>query len=113
MTAAFHRRKASFPMNSCQILVWNVRGLNNRACCAAVRSIVIQERVSILCIQETKVVKFSISMISDTLGPDFDYIYLSSVGAAGDVLVSWRRDQWHGLHTSVASIFHHGFLITG
>ena len=48
-----------------------------------------------VCLQETKVAVFSVNMINELLGPDFDYSYLPSVGVSEGVLVRWRRDKWH------------------
>lgn len=49
-----------------------------------------------LCIQETKVAKFDVSMIYDIMGTDFEYFYLPADGVSGGVLVAWRRDVWIG-----------------
>ena len=55
-------------MNYNQFLVWNARGLNSRACRTVVRDIIVQERVSVVCLQETKVDDFSVSMINERHG---------------------------------------------
>lgn len=44
------------------ILVWNVRGLNMRARRDVVREFVLKERVSLLCLLETKIDVLSVSM---------------------------------------------------
>jgi exonuclease III len=54
-------------MSDSKFLVWNVRGLNSRASRVCVRDIVLLEAVSVVCLQETKVELFSLSMISDLL----------------------------------------------
>lgn len=54
-------------------LVWNARGLNSRARRSAVRSIVEQQRASIVCLQESKIENFSVSMNCDVSGIDFDF----------------------------------------
>lgn len=53
--------------------------------------------------QETKVAAFSVSMISELLGPDFDYSCLPSVGVSGGVLVGWRTDTWLASHPSIGT----------
>ena len=59
-----------------------------------VRDVIVLERVFVVYLQETKVVVFSVNMINELLGPDFDYSCLPSVGVSGGVLVGWRRDKW-------------------
>lgn len=44
-----------------------------------------------LCLQETKVANFSVTMANDLMGSSFDYVYLPSVGGA-----RW----WRGVVTS-------------
>jgi exonuclease III len=80
-------------MNHDQILIWNARGLNSRARCTTVKDIIVLERASIACIQETKVDDFSVNMINEILGPDFDCAFLPSLGVAGGVLIGWRWDR--------------------
>jgi exonuclease III len=41
-------------MTNENIMIWNVRGMNAHARRNSVREFVMQERVSILCLQETK-----------------------------------------------------------
>jgi exonuclease III len=41
-------------MDNENILIWNARGLNGRARRAALADLVAQERVSLVCVQETK-----------------------------------------------------------
>jgi exonuclease III len=49
-------------MSNNHLLVWNTRGLNSRARRSMVRNIVVQQRASISCLQESKVANFSVSM---------------------------------------------------
>jgi len=81
-------------MSTNHLLVWNVRGLNSRARRSVVREFVDQHRVSVLCVQETKVANFTVLMASDLTGSSFDYVCLPTVGASGGTLVAWRRDLW-------------------
>lgn len=102
-------------MNYDQFLVWNARGLNSRARRTAVRDILVLERASVVCLQETKVASFSVRMISELMGLDFDYSFLPSVGVSGGVLIGWRRDCWRGAHTEIAafSVTVHLFPVDG
>lgn len=70
-------------MSSNHILVWNARGLNSRARRSVVREFVVSQRISVLCLQESKVQNLSVTMANDITGPDFDYVCLLSVGAPG------------------------------
>jgi hypothetical protein len=57
-TTRKYRRKtfscANVFMDNENILIWNARGLNGRARRAALADLVAQERVSLVCVQETK-----------------------------------------------------------
>jgi len=83
-----------FFMSGEQFLIWNARGLNSRARRTAVRDVIVLERVSVVCLQGTKVAVFSVNMINELLGLDFGCSCLLSVGVSGGVLVGWRRDKW-------------------
>jgi hypothetical protein len=63
-------------MLSENILVRNVRGLNDHAHCNVLRDMVDSEGVSLLCIQETKMSVISHSDVLSILGTRFDYAYL-------------------------------------
>lgn len=81
----------SFSMSYEQFLIWNARGLNSRARRTAVRDVISLERVVVVCLQETKVAVFSVNMLNELLGPDFDYSFLPSIGVSRGVLIGWRR----------------------
>ena len=59
-----------------------------------VREFVLQERVSVLCLVETKIDVLSSAMAADLMGTSFDYALLPSIGTSGGVLVAWCRDDW-------------------
>lgn len=88
-------------MSAHSVLIWNVRGLNMRACRDAVRELWARERASILCRVKTKVDVLSQAMANDLMGLSFDYLCLPSVGASGGIIVAWRRDEW----TSTGSVY--------
>lgn len=68
-------------------LVWNVRGLNARARRDVVRTFVDQERVSVICLQETKLDVIDDRMVCDLLGRSFGYHYLPAHNTCGGILV--------------------------
>lgn len=94
-----------FLMSANHILIWNARGLNSRARRNAVRDVAEQQRASIVCLQETKIQNFHVSMNIDTSGIDFDYAYLPAAGTAGGVCVAWRRDLWGASPPDVRRFF--------
>jgi exonuclease III len=51
-----------FFMNN-QFLIWNACGLNSRARRTAVKDVFVLQQVSVVCLQETKVVVFSLPMM--------------------------------------------------
>ena len=71
-----------------------MRGLNGRARRNVVRDLVTQERVSLVCLHETKLSVICNSLANEILGSMFDYDYMSSANVAGGVLFGWQRDQW-------------------
>jgi len=83
------------------LIFWNARSLNNRARRNVVRTIVSQQRASIVCLQETKIANFSVPLNCDVTGTDFDYCSLPAVGASGGAVSSWRRDLWDVSSTEV------------
>jgi len=52
-------------MSDNHILFWNARGLNSRARRSVVRNIVQQQQASIVCLQESKIANFSVSLNID------------------------------------------------
>jgi exonuclease III len=63
-----------------RLLCWNVRGLNARAHRDVVADLVSQEKISLLCLQETKLAVIDESLITNMLGSSFAYFYLPASG---------------------------------
>lgn len=59
-------------MDISHILIWNVRGLNQRAKRDSVRNIVQSSHADIVCLQETKVARITLRHTLSALEPDFD-----------------------------------------
>lgn len=76
------------------IFIWNARGLNMSARRAVVREFLSQERVSVVCLVETKLSDLCIAWANELLGMAFDYVCLPSMGASGGIVVAWRREDW-------------------
>lgn len=80
-------------MNCCNLLVWNIRGLNSVARRAVVRAFVRHNAVSMICLQETKMSTFDSSLVSEICGPSFTgFAFSPSEGASGGLLVAWTDD---------------------
>ena len=79
-------------MNPCNILFWNVRGLNSRARQDSVNTLVRALKVDVVCIQETKIEGSAQGTLLSTLGSAFShFVELPSVGASGGILVAGKN----------------------
>jgi hypothetical protein len=93
-------------MNPENILVWNVCGLNAKSHKDALRSLVTSERVSLVCIQETKLHVIDDFLVMQVLGSRLDYSFLLAIGTHGGILVAWRTSVWmHRLPQHATSQF--------
>jgi exonuclease III len=69
---------------NCNILSWNVRGLNSPDKRLMVRNLLRQWRVDIICLQETKLDHISRRDVISVWGcPYVDWCYVAAIGAAG------------------------------
>ena len=75
-------------------LVWNVRGLNSRARRDVVRELVVQENISLLSLQETKLADCPQNLVMNGCGAGFDFLCQPASGTCGGILLAWRRDIW-------------------
>jgi hypothetical protein len=64
-----------------------VRGLNGHARHNVIREFLVQERATLVCIQETKLSIVCNSLANEILGPTFDYDYLPAVNVSGGILL--------------------------
>jgi hypothetical protein len=94
----------------CNILSWNVRGLNSPNKRIMVRNLLRQWRVDIVCLQETKLELISKTVINSIWGcPYVDWCYVAGIGAAGGILLTWdkrvvsRLDMEVGEHVAACS----------
>lgn len=85
-------------MDSEACLIWNVRGLNSRTRRDMVRTVVHQERISLICLQETKMAVIDDHVVRDLMGGSFDYSYLPAHNTSGGILIAWRTNIWSGSH---------------
>jgi exonuclease III len=76
------------------ILVWSIRGLNTRSHHDSLRELVKAERLSLMCIQESKLDDVSGYDIMQMFGPGFDYSFLPADHTRGGIIVAWRSSVW-------------------
>ena len=75
-------------------LVWNVRGLNDRARRDLVREFVAVSRAVFVVLSESKLESVTPYDVMIILGPRFDgFAYLPAVGTCGGILVGWQSDR--------------------
>lgn len=75
---------------NCVVFNWNVRGLTNPARRKVVRDMTLQNRASIVCIQESKLAFVDRAIIAETLGTTFceNFCFLPVGGTRGGIILS-------------------------
>lgn len=80
----------SFFMNPNCFLIWNVRGLNDRSKRDTVKSLVLDVKSSLVCLQETNLSIVSAYDVMSILGAGFSgYVFCPASGTSGDIQVAW------------------------
>ena len=78
-------------MDQCNFLIWNVRGLNSRARRDNVKTLVLDIKPSLICLQETKMSNIFDFDILSILGAGYsNFVFSPAQGTRGDILVAWR-----------------------
>lgn len=78
-------------MDSINILIWNVGGLNDRNRRDNLRKVVEVSRPSVFYLQETKLSHISERVVSSCLGIEFtQFVYLPAQQTRGGILIAWR-----------------------
>ena len=73
-----------------RILIWNVRGANNRKKIKIIKSLIKDDKVDLVCLQETKIQEMSVVMVRSLgVGRFLDWVALNSNGAVGGILIFW------------------------
>ena len=81
-------------MDCYKVFVWNVRGLNSSARQSVVCKLVRDNHISVVCIQESKVVAVSAQLILDTCWSRFrNFLSVPSDGASGGMIIAWDEDM--------------------
>lgn len=87
---------------NCNIMCWNVRGLNDGTKRASVRNQIVTSGATVVCLQETKIANWTPSLINETVGRDLaqNTIVLPAVGASGGVLLAASERLEHDLRNA-------------
>lgn len=82
--------------SSCQILSWNVRGLNDGARRDSVNLVVRDTKSTIVCLQETKLQNIDQAVVARTLGPKFlnNFTFLPATQTRGGILLAASEDHF-------------------
>lgn len=82
---------------SCNILCWNVRGLNAVEKWPLIRNKIDESNCEIFCFQETKKEMLDLTFIKNFAPRRFDkFIFAPSIGASGGILVCWNGSLFDG-----------------
>ena len=97
------------PMDRSSILIWNVRGLNDKSRRDNLRKVVDESRPAVVCLQETKLSHISVQDVSSFLGQEFvNFVYLPAQQTRGGILVAWREGTFmvdhHRVHRHSVSV---------
>ena len=75
-----------------KILYWNVRGANDNSKRKLIKAFVRNQKVDLLCIQETKIQLMSEGLVrSIGVGRYLDWRALDASGSAGGILICWDK----------------------
>jgi len=78
-------------MDKLNFMIWNVRGLNDKARRDNLRKVVDDTRPAVVCLQETKLSYISERDVISFLGRDFTkFVFLSAQQTRGGILIAWR-----------------------
>jgi exonuclease III len=95
--------RKSMVMDCDNMLIWNVRGLNSGSHHDALHSLVASERLSLICIQETKLVVISDFDLVQLIGAGYEYSLLLAAGSCAGILVAWKSSTWSASKVSMRS----------
>jgi exonuclease III len=78
-------------MDRTSILIWNVRGLNDKGRRDNLRKIVDASKPAVICLQETKLAHITERDVVFFLGRDFtQFVFLPAQQTRGGILIAWR-----------------------
>ena len=75
-----------------KILSWNVRGVNNSEKRKVIKQFIRDQRVDLVCLQETKVQNMNLRMVRSLGARRFlDWVSVDAMGSAGGILLMWDK----------------------
>ena len=88
-----------------KILSWNVRGVNNLEKRKVIKQFIRDQRVDLVCLQETKVQNMNLRMARSLGARRFsDWVSVDASGSAGGILLMWDKRSLEASET-VCGIF--------
>jgi len=89
-------------MNPAAILIWNARGLNQKARRNSVRDVILSSNADIVCLQETKVANMSQHLFLSVFGTAYgNFVSLPANGTRGGVLIAWKDSSCQAIASRV------------
>ena len=78
-----------------KILSWNVRRANDSSKRKVIKTFIRNQRVNLICIQETKIQSMSDSIARSLgFGRFLDWKAVNAEGASGGILICWDESLW-------------------
>ena len=96
-------------MDRANVLILNVRGLNDRARRDNLRKVVDDSKLAVVCLQETKLSNITECDVTTFLGRDFtNFVFLPAQQTRGGILVAWKEGSFevsqHRVHCHSVSV---------
>lgn len=89
-------------MDKTSVLIWNVRGLNDRARRNNLRKVVNDSKPTVVCIQETRLSNIADRDVTSSLGHEFtNFVFLPAQQTRGGIVVAWRDGSFVVSHHRV------------
>lgn len=99
---------------SCNILIWNVRGLNNPARRLVVCGVIQRHNVVLVCLQESKLQFVDLKLVQECCGSQFtEFAFTPADGTRGGILVAWKGSDFllSNQHINTSFLTVQGLLI--
>lgn len=91
------------------ILIWNVRGINDQAKWLAIANKIAKSNCDIICLQETKRESFDSQYIKNFYPRKLNkFVFLPSMGATGGLFIGWNGNMFMG-----NTLFQNDYSISG
>jgi hypothetical protein len=68
-----------------------------------VAEVVTQERISLVCLQKTKLSVLDDSLVANICGSGFQYSFIPAIGTRGGILIAWHSSSWSKMQEDASS----------